>query len=58
MSRKTTDYDRPNIKISLPRLIGVGLTAGLLGVAVWVFRLAIYTTLRGAYEQYDSRTED
>ncbi|WVF71082.1 hypothetical protein IAT40_005879 [Kwoniella sp. CBS 6097] len=34
MSRRTTDYDRPNPKPGMGGLIAVGLTAGLLGVAV------------------------
>ncbi|OCF31996.1 hypothetical protein I316_06382 [Kwoniella heveanensis BCC8398] len=34
MSRRTTDYDRPHPKVGLGSLVAIGLTAGLLGVAV------------------------
>ncbi|OCF62014.1 hypothetical protein L486_01680 [Kwoniella mangroviensis CBS 10435] len=36
MSRKTADYDRPYPQVGLGKLIAVGLTAGFLGVAVYV----------------------
>ncbi|WWC92606.1 uncharacterized protein L201_007565 [Kwoniella dendrophila CBS 6074] len=34
MSRRTTDYDRPYPQVSIGKLVGIGLTAGALGVAV------------------------